>query len=110
MVTAVLSYDKLDIQHRGSRVGVLQPGKPDDPFSCCTLHTVSLNDKPHYEALSYVWGDPSLTDRFNVDGRGIMITKNLYTALWYCREDIFSRAIWADALCINQVDTDERST
>jgi len=28
---------------------------------CCELYHVSLRDKPVYEALSYAWGDASVT-------------------------------------------------
>jgi hypothetical protein len=33
----------------------LFPGEFDDPIGAA-LHTVSLDDSPQYEALSYVWG------------------------------------------------------
>lgn len=33
-----------------------------------SLHTVVLSEKPEYEALSYAWGDPNVTEEICVDG------------------------------------------
>ena len=109
MATAILCYDYLDLRKREIRVCVLQPGKLDDPISCI-LSIVSLNDSPCYEALSYVWGDPSLTEQINTNGSTLAITKSLHTALQYLRKDSAPRVIWVDALCINQLDIHERSS
>lgn len=37
----------------------LQPGAGNDPI-CIELVESRLNDEPSYEALSYVWSDPSV--------------------------------------------------
>ena len=70
---------------------------------------VSLDSKPEYETLSYVWGDPILSNEIIVNGSVIKLTKNLHTALWYLRSPDVPRVIWADGICINQLDLDERS-
>lgn len=109
MATAIFCYEKLDARNREIRVCVLQPGNLSDAISC-VLRTVSLNEDPCYEALSYVWGDPSLTKQINANGSTIATTESLHTALRYLRWDSVPRVIWADALCINQLDIDERSS
>ena len=86
----------------------MQPAAESQPLSC-SLSIVSLESKPDYETLSYVWGDPSLSNEIIADGRVINITKNLRTALWYLRTPDVPRVIWADGICINQSDLDERS-
>jgi hypothetical protein len=75
-----------------------------------TVKVVSLDDKPQYEAISYAWGDPS--DRLPVwlNGRAVAVPASLCGALqrlrlWNEREE---RALWADAVCINQQDVEER--
>lgn len=66
--------------------------------------------RKHYIALSYVWGDPSLTEEIIVDGHKIPITYSLYSALRQFQCDAFGEeTIWVDALCINQADDAEKS-
>ena len=86
----------------------MQAAAERQPLSC-SLSIVSLDSKPDYETLSYVWGDPSLSNEIIADGSVINITKNLRTALWYLRTPDVARVIWADGICINQSDLDERS-
>lgn len=65
---------------------------------------------PVFTALSYVWGDPSRTHEIMLDGKRLKITKNLYSALRDLQTDSISHLyVWADAICINQEDLDERS-
>ena len=70
---------------------------------------VSLESKPEYETLSYVWGDPNPSNEIMANGSAIKITRNLHTALCYLRSPDIPRVIWADGICINQLDLDERS-
>ncbi|KFA78820.1 hypothetical protein S40288_05485 [Stachybotrys chartarum IBT 40288] len=68
-----------------------------------------LDACPEYVALSYVWGSPNppwmVCTR---DGRYIVCTQSLRVALCHLRErgDLI---VWADAVCINQRDNDEKS-
>jgi hypothetical protein len=102
-------YKKLDPQRREIRLCTLQPGSGDDPVNC-TLTTVSLDDKPRYEAVSYVWGDASMRQEIVVDSKSLLVTVNLHTALRYLRWKDRPRVLWADAICINQQNIDERSS
>jgi Heterokaryon incompatibility protein (HET) len=65
-----------------------------------------------YVALSYVWGDSTIKRRIFVDGTPMAITQNLEAALYQLRN--YPRVkqgfrIWADAICINQDDLNERA-
>lgn len=71
-----------------------------------------------YEALSYTWGSPSLSETLVVHS-GLMssanpqpsilrIRPNLSEALRYLRLRDEARVVWIDALCINQDDLEER--
>ncbi|KAM0803710.1 heterokaryon incompatibility protein-domain-containing protein [Usnea florida] len=72
-----------------------------------------LNDDPPpvYRALSYVWGDPKLTAEISIEGTEgpTTIGLNLSLAIRYVRQDGDDVVLWADALCINQNDVQERS-
>jgi hypothetical protein len=68
---------------------------------------------PIYSALSYVWGDdPALSHEIILEkGKVLRITKNLHVALSQLRQaELVDFRIWADAICINQNDLDERSS
>ncbi|KAI0535560.1 HET-domain-containing protein [Xylaria digitata] len=65
-----------------------------------------------FVALSYVWGDPSLKREVFVDGIPVLVTASLEAALQELRNHVRIQQgflIWADALCINQEDLDERA-
>ena len=63
-----------------------------------------------YEALSYTWGDPSVTDaiRCSQTGRELLVTVNCKNALRRLRFPHQRRWLWIDAICINQQDIRER--
>ena len=74
---------------------------PDDPDKQAPLQ---------YSALSYCWGDANKTKEIIVQGKRVPITVNLEQALQAARNRSVQRPrVWADALCINQNDPQERS-
>jgi hypothetical protein len=54
-------WTPLDRATRQIRLAHFAPSPRLEEQPSCTLHIVSLNDDPHYEALSYAWGDPNIT-------------------------------------------------
>ncbi|KAH8589917.1 heterokaryon incompatibility protein-domain-containing protein [Bisporella sp. PMI_857] len=90
------------------RVLVLPPGKISDPVQCRLKH-VSLSAKPKYETISYAWGDPSKKCPIDCEGKVIQVTLNLNSALQHFRHANHERALWADAICIDQENLEERS-
>lgn len=71
-----------------------------------------LSDQPFskdFYALSYVWGDPAAVCDIKIDGMSVKIGANLYAALQSIRKNTKFRALWVDALCINQSDLEEKS-
>ncbi|KAF5639579.1 heterokaryon incompatibility protein (het-6OR allele) [Fusarium sp. NRRL 25303] len=102
------AYRPLDLLKRQIRILHILPGQHGEPVRC-TLHTASLDDSPSYEALSYSWGDPHICYIIEVDGQQATVTENLYNAIRRLRFVDRTRHIWADALCINQADTTERT-
>ncbi|KFA71687.1 hypothetical protein S40288_09533 [Stachybotrys chartarum IBT 40288] len=92
------------------RVLHLHGGPEDSPLEC-TLHKVALKSDPPpvYEALSYTWGDASDTREIVLNGHVVSVTANLFLALRRLRLEDDVRVMWVDAVCINQLDLDERS-
>ena len=87
----------------------LSPASSADCAIRCHFSVVSLDDEPEYEALSYVWGEASDTREIEVGERPRSVTANLFSALRHLRLQDESRVLWVDALCINQLDLQERA-
>jgi hypothetical protein len=118
------TYDQLNSK-ASFRLLHLHPGAYEDERIKCTLHPTNFGEPGEYEALSYTWGDPtdvrvihcssgsaseSASPAFNGDREGQMhITTSLYTALRRFRDPETTRVLWADAICINQQDVEERN-
>lgn len=94
----------------------LVPSAVESDIVECRLDIHSLDFKPRYIALSYVWGDPSDTEAIVVNSRVIQVTKNLASALRHLRlafclpGERTTTYVWADAVCINQGDVIEKNS
>ena len=98
-----------------------------DPNFIQKIHSQdkSMDIKPDYEALSYAWGAPDDSEvvyicssvnaqgeNYNVSSQSCAILRigaNLACALRYLRYKDRIRTLWVDAVCINQLDLEERS-
>jgi hypothetical protein len=85
---------------------VLEPGTESDPL-LCRLQIGWIADTT-YEAISYVWGTPIRDQPIFCDGCRMMITPNLDRALRSVRLPDKPRTLWADSICINQENNDEK--
>ncbi|KAI1419765.1 heterokaryon incompatibility protein-domain-containing protein [Xylaria sp. FL1777] len=90
------------------RIIKLLPSKFNAPIECELEHIV-LEPGADYEAVSYCWGNASITKPILLDGKPYPITLNLLDGLRYLRREESSRRLWVDSLCINQTDLTERS-
>lgn len=99
---------KVPLEESYIRLLTIKPGNAVDPLEL-HLSTVSLNANPVYEAISYCWGDASLTDAALCDGHDVSITTSLFGALVELRYASELRTIWADALCIDQTNVDDKT-
>lgn len=95
-------------ESREIRILSLLPGQWDSGI-CCSTEIRSLDDRPKYEALSYVWGDESVTEPIQLNGVEANVTRNLKLALLHLRKQDEPLMLWIDALCINQGDNYEKS-
>ncbi|KAH7377811.1 hypothetical protein BKA66DRAFT_467265 [Pyrenochaeta sp. MPI-SDFR-AT-0127] len=85
-----LLYKPFPPAGRHIRVLILQAGEIQDPIQC-VLQMITLDDESGYEALSYTWGDQSITKSIEVNKIDIKVTLNLESALRYM---IFRFADW----------------
>jgi hypothetical protein len=74
-----------------------------------TLSKLDADIVDHYNALSYVWGSTENLETVFVDGYQFNVTRNLRDALRALREPSRVVGLWADAICINQADVEERN-
>ncbi|RYP53818.1 hypothetical protein DL768_001269 [Monosporascus sp. mg162] len=83
------------------------------------LVTVPLEEAPPYVALSYVWGDPSLSYRIHCHNQSLLVTGSLIdvlvtveSAVRYDSSVIYDQDedvyLWADGICINQQNAQEK--
>jgi hypothetical protein len=96
------------IERPRTRVLILEPGSGEDPIRC-SLDQYRLDRAPEFEALSYVWGDGPKDWEVHVSDKMLLVSQNLHTALSHLRYPDQTRVLWADAICINQQDTDEKA-
>ena len=92
------------------RILRLSPAEPDGPIGLHgELIEARLSDLPDFEAISYVWGEPVFSDTLRLPTGVLRITANLATALRFFRKYSATRDLWADAVCINQSDLEEKA-
>ncbi|CAG9978005.1 unnamed protein product [Clonostachys byssicola] len=75
----------------------------------CEIIHVLLEELPRYVAISYAWGDPGDTCKIDIGGNSIPISVSLHGALQALRQKNEPVLVWADALCIDQGNRDERT-
>jgi len=99
----------------GIRLIELQPSQEASaPLKCDLIHIrLSLCDNRvifgHYTALFYVYGNPEKSRTVIIDGKRLDITNNLNSALLDLCDNQRTILLWADGMCINQVDNEEKA-
>ncbi|KAK5153174.1 hypothetical protein LTS14_007819 [Recurvomyces mirabilis] len=82
----------------------------------CSLRLLDLSDPDNeasYDAVSYTWksepGEPDGIGHIMCSGHELPVGRNLYEALKQLRTASEAQLLWADAICINQNDLEERA-
>jgi len=99
-------YQPLDSTSNEIRLFTLLPGKGRRAIEGRLTHH-NFDTSLEYDALSYMWGDPTKTRIIRIDGHDTGIAENLFLALNDIRQTKTPLVIWIDALCINQDDNEE---
>jgi hypothetical protein len=83
----------------------LHPDQQDEPIHC-SLELCYIDKPQLYKALSYVWGDASLTSPIYIGPLRMKfhLTTNLACALSHLRYHDKDRVLWVDALCYRSID------
>jgi hypothetical protein len=93
-------YTPLNSKTRELRLLSIRKPENQTVLIKCDTQTFELSHAPRFDALSYVWGDPSAIKEIQFCGLSRLVTENLFEALTRLREEGDSKWIWIDALCI----------
>lgn len=100
---------------RSIRILTLHPAQSQEEPLRGNLSTESLDgsgaeaSEIDFEAVSYVWGSRKRVQQLSCgDGRLLPVTQSIYDALQRLRLPDRPRRLWADQVCINQDDVEER--
>lgn len=111
-LTSTYQYSPLANDSDNIRVLDLFPGERNNPIRA-RLEICSLSDRPSYEAISYAWGSKNDNAGVTICEGGvdytIQIPKSLYGALRQLRHQSGHCYVWADAICMNQADDQEKN-
>ncbi|KUI70563.1 Heterokaryon incompatibility protein 6, OR allele [Cytospora mali] len=86
---------------------ILKSGSGSEPLSCQLRH-IKLGEGVPFEAISYVWGSRVMDYNILCDSRRVDITANLHHSLRQTRLSTRDRVLWADSICINQDNNEEK--
>lgn len=89
------------------RILTLLPGSGEHVLECILEHG-DISTSPSYDAISYVWGDPRDKVDIICNGKILAINAALSKVLHQFRSPSERKSLWADAICINQDDDEER--
>ncbi|KAH6999383.1 heterokaryon incompatibility protein-domain-containing protein [Ilyonectria destructans] len=123
------SQESLVLGRDDIRVLTLLHGRPADPIDCrlerrllprrdpSQRRLVTKNgflrqtssQIPVYTALSYRWGSPAQPKLIHCNDIPVYVTQSLYSALMHLRDESGPTVLWADAICVNQRDKNEKS-
>ncbi|KAF2774145.1 HET-domain-containing protein [Teratosphaeria nubilosa] len=82
-------------------------GNRHDPLAC-SLRAVNLSQRPVYQCISYVWGDPNDQETMQLDGKSVPAPSSLVALLLRLRGSTAASDLWVDTLCIDQENHDEK--
>jgi hypothetical protein len=72
--------------------------------------SIQTEQRPSYEAISYTWGDTQETIKITLNGMDSDIPHSLYSILVFLQRTLPAKSLlWADAICINQNDLEEKA-
>jgi hypothetical protein len=91
------------------RLLLLDAAGSDEDSISATLEVWDRGATPTYRSISYVCGDAQQMHDITVNGSRVSVRHNCYYALWQARLHFPESRVWIDAICINQLDLDEKT-
>ena len=92
------------------RLLTILPSTKAESIIRCSLKSVSLDNSPEFEAISYVWGDVSKKTDIIINDTLFYVTRSVDKTLRLLRRKYRRRVVWIDFVCINQHDVPEKNT
>ncbi|KAE8155332.1 heterokaryon incompatibility protein-domain-containing protein [Aspergillus avenaceus] len=105
------TYSPLSKSNKIRLLKLLPHSDKNAPIECELMEYTlpEAHGRRPYDALSYVWGSGEKPRSVIIDDDSLPVTENLYAVLLQLRDHEIARMLWADAICINQDDEDEKS-
>ncbi|KAK5701502.1 hypothetical protein LTR97_004317 [Elasticomyces elasticus] len=108
MPRPTFSFSPLPPSLKAIRLLLVHPCNEADSTIVCSQYTDSLDNKPLYTALSYVWDYTEKTNTVFINGRECTVRTNLHLALQELRQKKEICVLWVDSLCMSMQDLNER--
>lgn len=105
---ASFEHERLKLSDKSIRLFQVQRGRDNEPISL-RMTQFSAQRRPPYKAVSYTWGSAQNPKQILVNGKAFHLHLNLWHLLYHLRQSGETSFIWADALCINQLNLRERN-
>ncbi|OAG09459.1 uncharacterized protein CC84DRAFT_1082351 [Paraphaeosphaeria sporulosa] len=102
-------YEQPILSGRTFRLLFIHPAQHYEQQLQCSCLPFAIDDAPSFEALSYVWGHPTPAVEVLCNGKPFSIQPELANALSQLRLQQHARIVWADAICIDQNNVEERN-
>jgi hypothetical protein len=105
-----MAYQYLPLEDNHIRLMLLHAGQDERSPVQIELYHVKFDfiENEQYEALSYVWGEPTFYQTIYTPDGYLKITPGLEQTLKALRKPNSTRTIWIDAICIDQINEDEK--
>lgn len=105
---ASFEHERLKLSDKSIRLFQVQRGSKNETLSL-RMTQFSAQRRPSYKAISYTWGSSNNPKDILINGKIFSLHMNLWNMLYHLRLKGETSFLWADALCINQLNLKERS-
>ncbi|KAL0939213.1 heterokaryon incompatibility protein [Colletotrichum truncatum] len=106
--TGAATLPRLHNANRELRLFTLLPGVLESPIKG-RFSIADVDEKPSYQCISYAWGNAQDAREISIQGHPFRVTESLLAALIRIRREHEPVTLWADAICIDQENSVEKS-